>query len=261
MIAGRLKGQTVVITGAGRGLGRAAAIGMAQAGAKLWICARTDSELAKTAGRINSGGGEVEVRRLDLTDWEACSNFADEILASHPVDVLVNNAARLQLKPIGKISRDTWLQTMAVNLSAPFLLMQKFFPHMRAHGGAVINVSSRAGVLGFSDEAAYCTSKFGLEGLTRALAKEVEGERVSINTLTPGLRIKPTSLTEKEYENLPPERREQWHDPKEIVPAFIFLAGLRGEVGGLRFDAQKLSRALAVEGFDLSPQRIKEIAE
>jgi NAD(P)-dependent dehydrogenase (short-subunit alcohol dehydrogenase family) len=234
---------------------------MAQAGAKIWMCARTDSELVKTASQIKAVEGEVEVRRLDLTDWEACAYFADEILAVNRVDVLVNNAGMLQLKPIDQISRDDWLQVMAVNLSAPFLLMQKFLPGMRAQGGSVINVSSRAGVLGFSDEAAYCTTKFGLEGLTRALAKEVEGERVSINTLTPGLRIKPTSLTEEEYESLTPEQREQWNDPQEIVPAFVFLAGLRGEVGGLRFDAEKLTQVLKEEGFDLSPQRIEEISE
>ena len=260
-MTGRLFGQTVVITGAGRGLGRAAAVGMAQEGAKLWICARTDSELAETANQIKVLGGEVEVRKLDLAKWDACLNFAGEVLASRNVDVLVNNAAILRLNPIDRISRDEWSQTMAVNLSAPFLLIQKFLTGMRHHGGSVINVSSRAGVLGFSDEATYCTSKFGLEGLTRALAKEVEGQRISINTLTPGLRIKPTSLTEKEYENLPLEKREKWNDPKEIVPAFIFLAGLRGEVGGLRFDAQTLSQALATEGFDLTSRRIKEIAE
>jgi NAD(P)-dependent dehydrogenase (short-subunit alcohol dehydrogenase family) len=258
---GRMSGQTVVVTGAGRGLGRAVAVGMAQAGAKLWICARTDSELAETANQIKGLRGEVEVRNLDLTQWEACEKFADEILDSSQVDVLVNNAAILQFKSLESISKDDWSQTLAVNLSAAFLMIQKFLPGMSEQGGSVINVSSRAGVLGFSNEAAYCTTKFGLEGLTQALAKEFEGKRISINTLTPGLRIKPTSMTEKEFENLPPVERKQWNDPKEIVPAFIFLACLRGEVGGLRFDAQKLSQVLAVEGFDLSPQRIKEIAE
>jgi len=260
-MSGCLQGQTVVITGAGRGLGRAAAVGMAKEGARLWICARTEAELVKTADQIRAAGGEVEARRVDLADWEACSYFADEILASQPVDVLVNNAGILQLKPLDQISQEDWLLTLAVNLNSPFLLMQKFLPGMRARGGSVINVSSRAGVLGFSDEAAYCTSKFGLEGLTRALAKELEGEMVSINTLTPGLRIKPTSLTAEEFAGLPLEKREQWNDPQVIVPAFVSLAGLRGEISGLRFDAEKLSHVLAEEGFDLALQRIKELAE
>ena len=260
-MTGKLFGQTVVVTGAGRGLGRAVAVGMAQEGAKLWICARTVSELTETANQIRALGGEVEVRKLDLAKWNACLNFAGDVLASRHVDVLVNNAAILRSNPIDRISRDEWSQTIAVNLSAPFLLIQKFIPGMREHGGSVINVSSRAGVLGFSDEAAYCATKFGIEGLTRALAKEVEGQRVSINTLTPGLRIKPTSLTEKEYENMPLEKREQWDNPKKIVPAFIFLAGLRGEVGGLRFDAKKLTQTLTTEGFSLTSRQIKEIAE
>lgn len=262
MTEGRLSGQTVVITGAGRGLGRAAAVGMAGEGARLWICARTEWELAKTAGQIRAGGGSAEARSLDLGDWGACLNFARAVgEASARIDVLINNAGLLRLRPIEKTSIDDWSQTLAVNLTAPFALIQAFLPGMRDHGGSVINVSSRAGVLGFAEESAYCASKFGLEGLTRALAAELEGSRVSINTLTPGLRIKPTSLTERDCESLPPAEKRHWNDPAELVPAFLLLAGLRGEVGGRRFDAHKLSQAIAREGIDAVRQRVKELAE
>jgi NAD(P)-dependent dehydrogenase (short-subunit alcohol dehydrogenase family) len=258
----KLFGQTVVITGAGRGLGRAIAVGLAKEGAALWICARTAAELKGTADQIGSFGGNVRVRKLDLEDRNDCSRFAGEVLeTSDHVDVLVNNAGTLRLNRIENTTLEDWSQILAVNLTAPFLLIREFLPGMKKFGGSIINVSSRAGVLGFADESAYCASKFGLEGLTRALAKELEGTGVSINTLTPGLRIKPTSLTEKEYGEAPLEKRRQWHNPDELVPAFLFLACLRGEAGGLRFDAHKLSGVIAEEGYLLTPKRLLELAE
>jgi NAD(P)-dependent dehydrogenase (short-subunit alcohol dehydrogenase family) len=132
---------------------------------------------------------------------------------------------------------------------------------MKARGGSIINVSSRAGVLGFKDEAAYCTSKFGIEGLTRALAVEHTGSPVSINTVTPGLKIKPTSMTEETFEKLSDEERKAWSNPSEIVPAFVYLAGQRGEVSGYRFDARVLTEAIRNEGFDMDLARAKELAE
>ncbi len=132
---------------------------------------------------------------------------------------------------------------------------------MKEQGGSIINVSSRAGVMGFKDEAAYCTSKFGLEGLTRALAVELEETTVSINSTTPGLKIKPTSMSEQAFQNLPASQQQAWNDPEALTPAFVFLALCRGEVSGHRFDAYRLSEAVRREGYDLTPSRVLEIAE
>jgi len=235
---------------------------MAREGATLWICSRTSSELEKTARLIRELGGRVEARIVDLADWGATNVFVTEVLSvSSRIDVLVNNAGVLRLTPMEKLSRAEWSETIAVNLTAPFQLTQGFLPSMVEHGGSVINVSSRAGIMGFAEEAAYCASKFGLEGLTRALAVELAGKPVSVNTLTPGLRIKPTSLTEKDLAETKKEKRAQWNDPDVLVPAFIFLAGLRGEVTGLRFHAERLSRAVLKEGFHLGPDHLNGLAE
>ena len=99
-------------------------------------------------------------------------------------------------------------------------------------------------VRGFGAQAAYCASKFGLEAFTRCLALELRGLRVSVNTVTPGLHIKPTSLTRSEVTETDAAERSAWNDPTELAPAFRFLAGLRGTVSGFRFDAHKLTRSL-----------------
>jgi 3-oxoacyl-[acyl-carrier protein] reductase len=254
--------RTAVVTGAGRGLGRAIAVALAGEGATTWICARTDSELEETAEQIRSRGGKVEPFRLDLADEKATQRFiAGAIKKSGPVDVLVNNAGILRLTPIEKLTAGEWSQTIAVNLTAPYLLTRAVLPGMKERGGSIINVSSRAGVMGFKDESAYCTSKFGLEGMTRALAVELEATNISINTVTPGLRIKPTSMTEEAFKRLPEREREVYHDPEELASAFLLLARLRGEVSGCRFDAGRLSQAVRREGYDLTPNRIRELAE
>ena len=255
-------GQHAVVTGAGRGLGRAIAIGLASEGACVTICARTESELQKTLEQIRSTGGQVESFALDLADERACQELIADVRArAQRIDVLVNNAATLRLTPIEDLSFQEWRQTLDVNLNAPFLLIRGFLADMKERGGSIINVSSRAGVLGFKDESAYCSSKFAMEGLTRALAVELSGSPVSINTVTPGLKIKPTSMSEDAFERLSEQEQKAWNDPVEIVPAFLYLAGLRGEVSGYRFDAQVLSEELRKKGLALNPTRATELAE
>jgi NAD(P)-dependent dehydrogenase (short-subunit alcohol dehydrogenase family) len=259
---GRLSGRTAVVTGAGRGWGRAIAVELAREGASVWISARTAAELDKTARHIQSIGGLVESHRVDLGDPDALKAYSDTILEkTRGVDILINNAGILQLTPIERLTPGEWSQTLAVNLTAPFLLIIAFLPGMKERGGSIINVSSRAGVLGFKEEVAYCTTKFGLEGMTRALAEDLSDTRVSVNTITPGLKIKPTSLTDEDFAALAADKRREWNDPALLNPAFVYLSGLRGEVTGLRFDAHRLSEALRREGFDITPERAKELAE
>ena len=258
----RLEGRNVVVTGAGRGLGRAVAAVLAREGATTWICARTEPELTKTVEQIRSTGGRVEARQVDLSDERATQRFiAGAIKTSGPIDCLVNNAGVLRLTPIETLAPGEWSQTLAVNLTAPYLLTRAVLPGMKERGGSILNVSSRAAVMGFADESVYCASKFGLEGLTRALAVELEKTRVSINTITPGLKIKPTSMTDHAFYELPEEKRNEYHNPEELTPAFLLLALLRGEVSGCRFDAGRLSQVIRSEGRDLTPSQILELAE
>ncbi len=255
-------GQVAVVTGGGRGLGRAVAKQLAEEGASVWICARTTAELGETVRLIESAGGSVEARTADLSQESDCLAFIDAVLEQEEkVDVLVNNAGVLRLSPFDELKSESWSQHLAVNLTAPYLLTKAVLSGIKDSGGSVINVSSRAGMKGFTHEVAYCATKFGLEGFTRALACEFEDSRVSVNTITPGLKIKPTSLTEEVFRQLPEQQRLSWNDPAEIAPAFVLLARLRGEVNGRRFDAKHLSRAILGEGYDLSSSRILELAE
>ena len=132
---------------------------------------------------------------------------------------------------------------------------------MLEKGGSVINVSSRAGIAPFTSEAAYCASKYGLEALTKCLALEFDTLPLSANTITPGLRIKPTGLTERQAAEAEPKQQQQWSDPIELAPAFTFLARLTGEVQGLRFNGERLSAALNEEGVDGVLARITELAK
>jgi len=258
--SGTLQEQAAVITGAGRGLGRAIALALAQAGARVFICDVVPAELEQTVKAIRAGGRGVESHLLDLSRAEECQSFITRVLSavSH-VGVLVNNAAVLRLAPVEQLSVQEWSETLGVNLTAPFLFTRGFLPGMKEHGGSIINVSSRAGALGFAQETAYCASKFALEGFTRALATELQGTRVSVNTVTPGLLLKPTSLSEAEAEVWPD--RGKWQDPSLVAPAFVYLAGLRGEISGLRFDAHRLARALSEEGPAPPPDRVRALAE
>lgn len=233
----RLQGVTAIVTGAARGLGRSVAEGFARRGAAVHACDRIP---------IREMEG-VERYEVDLSDRGAAVGFVREVIATAPgVQVLVNNAAVLPITPMESITEEEWDRTFAVNLTAPFLLCREILPTLRANGGSIINVSSRAGVLGMEHEVTYCATKFGIEGLTRALATEA-GANVSVNTITPGMRIKPTNMTDEEDAAVPPEKKA-WRDAEAIVPAFTLLALARGNPTGRRFEADKLSEELKRTG-------------
>lgn len=251
-----------MVTGAGRGLGRAVAVALASEGARVSLCDESDEELGTTVSLIEKNGGSVWATCIDLADAIACGDFVDRVTGRvQRLDVLVNNAAVLRLAGVEEQSVSGWTHTLAVNLTAPFILSRGLLPSLRLEGGSLINVSSRAGIRAFESEAAYCASKFGLEALTKCLALELEGSRVSVNTITPGMRIKPTSLTSAEEAALPAAERERWSKPDPIMPAVLLLARLRGEVSGRRFDALRLSKALLSEAPEAIMARLGELAE
>ena len=238
------------------------ALALAADGARVWVCDRTTEELDETAAAIEQAGGQVQILRFDLTEIAACHEAITEVKtkAVH-LQVLVNAAAVLKEAEVAKTSFEDWTSTLAINLTAPFVLTQGFLPNMLEKGGSVINVSSRAGIAPFRGEAAYCASKYGLEALTKCLALEFDTLPLSVNTITPGLHIKPTGLTDKQTVEATPKQQQQWADPLELAPAFTFLARLTGEVQGLRFNGERLSAALNEEGVNSVLARINELAE
>ena len=260
-MTGLLAERRIVVTGAGRGLGRAVALGLAREGASLTICDRTVAELDAAECELREAGANVSAHRLDLADAAACERFVIDVVEGEgPVDVLVNNAGVLFRAPLVELTTDTWQQTLAVNLTAPMILSRGFLPGMLERGGSIVHLSSRAGALGFVGETAYCASKFGVEGLTKAMAAELAGTAVSVNSITPGLHIKPTMMTIEDEAQLPDAERP-WRDAAALVPAFVLLARARGAPSGLRFDAQRLAAAVERGGYDLPEELLEELSE
>lgn len=210
-----LAGQVCAVTGAARGIGRAVALAYAAEGATVYALDRLPDELPARTDRLRP-------LTLDVTDAEAVAAVFAQIEAeTGGVDVLVNNASIIFFKPIEETSVTEWDGLMAVNLRGPFLCTRAVARGLKAKGrGAILNVSSNAGVRGGDDESAYCASKFGIEGFSRALAVEFGKHGVSVNTVTPGHPIR-TAMSETTYGA---ENRLIWKDPIELAPAFVHLA-------------------------------------
>jgi NAD(P)-dependent dehydrogenase (short-subunit alcohol dehydrogenase family) len=137
------------------------------------------------------------------------------------VDVLVNNAGIIFFRAIEETAIEDWDRLIAVNLRGAFLCTRAVAAGMKARrSGAIINVSSNAGVRGVDNESAYCASKFGIEGFSRALAIEFRRYNVSVNTITPGHPVR-TAMSETTYGAA---QRAIWKDPAEVAPAFVHLA-------------------------------------
>ena len=184
-----LAGQTDLVTGASRGIGRAIAIRLAQAGAKTVLAARTADALQTVAEEIQVRGQESLVAPTDVTDdqqLEALVNTAQSHFGN--IDILVNNAGGGSPRtPIHKGRVSDWEWTLRVNLWATMVLTKLVLPSMiERRVGVIINISSLAGITGKAGEAAYAAAKFGVRGFTQALFEEVRGYGVKVSTIYPG---------------------------------------------------------------------------
>ena len=213
----RLTGRVAVVTGAARGIGRGVATAFAAEGASVHALDRLGDEVATVASGIGATAWEV-----DITAAEAVARtFATIQERTGRVDILVNNAGIIFYKPIEATPVEDWDRLIAVNLRGAFLCTRAVAGGMKQRrAGAIINVSSNAGTRGGVDESAYCASKFGIEGFSRALALEMAPYGVSVNTITPGHPVH-TAMSETTYDA---EKRRIWKDPLELAPAFVHLA-------------------------------------
>ena len=172
-----LRARFAVVTGATRGIGYAIAARLAAAGARVLGTGRTPD------GRVPAG---CEYRAVDLADESAATAFAEELRAALP-DILINNAGMNRLAPFADTSPDAFLQMHRLNVFAPLLLCRAVVPAMRAaRWGRIVNVASVWSMRSLTGRAAYSASKFGLDGMTAALAAEVAADNVLANCVSPG---------------------------------------------------------------------------
>jgi NAD(P)-dependent dehydrogenase (short-subunit alcohol dehydrogenase family) len=185
---GPLEGRAALVTGASSGLGRATAIALARAGADVALVARSREDLEGTKEQVAKFGCRALVLPVDLaseTETSEAVGHAVEELGG--IDVLVNAAGTDVPGTVEELDVEGWDRTLSVNLRAPFLLSKAVFPRMReAGGGLIVNVSSVAGKKGWASASAYCASKFGLTGLTEALADEGKEHGIRAIVLYPG---------------------------------------------------------------------------
>ncbi|MBA3459063.1 MAG: SDR family oxidoreductase [Deltaproteobacteria bacterium] len=182
-----LAGVSAVVTGASRGIGRAIAHRLAEAGAEVALWARDAQSLHNVAAEIAAAGGRAQPIVVDVTDSTAVNNAADLVRRTMaPTKVVVNNAGAVLRKPTIAISDAEWRRVMAVNVEGTFFVTRAFLVDLTRSGGRVINIASRAGREGTPMLAAYCAAKHAVVGLTRALAEELRAAKVSVNAICPG---------------------------------------------------------------------------
>ncbi len=190
-VDGRQVGRVAWVTGAGRGVGRATALALAAAGARVAICARTADEVAETAALIRAAGGDVLAATVDVADEAGVEAFVARIGAEWGrLDILINCAAILATSPFAALDTATWDRVLAVNLRGAFLCARAAFQAMAAgEGGQILLIGSLSGVRGpekFPGLAAYNVSKAGVLALSEILAVEGRPHGIRVNCVSPG---------------------------------------------------------------------------
>ncbi|MCE2501203.1 MAG: SDR family oxidoreductase [Dehalococcoidia bacterium] len=218
----KLDGQVAVITGAGRGIGRAIALAYAREGAKLALAARSESELQEVVGAVSELGNEAIAVRTDVTNQQDTERLARRVADRFGrIDALVNNAGISG--PVGPLQANDindWINTITVNLTGTFLVCRAVIPVMLEQSqGKIINLSGAGATNAWSNMSAYCSSKAAVVRLTEVLAQELDGTGVTVNALGPG------SVHTSMWDKMTEQAAEAGAD-------FIHQLGLRVTSGG-----------------------------
>jgi NAD(P)-dependent dehydrogenase (short-subunit alcohol dehydrogenase family) len=247
----QLKDRVALVTGAGRGLGRACAVAFAREGANVALISRTKAELEETARLVEQEGAKALLLEADVVDEVAVRKAVEQARTElGPITILVNSAAIVgPAAPLHELDPDDWDRTLAVNLGGARMVSQEVIPHMiDSGGGRIVNVTSGMAEIVMPFFGAYGASKAALNHMTRTMAEELRGLEIQVNGLDPG--VMDTSMQE-EIRGLGPEVlgnhiyeqfnsfKEGGHlsSPGDVAELALFLVsdssvGISGEIGG-----------------------------
>jgi len=224
-----LHGKRAVVTGAGRGLGQAVALGLAEAGADLVLLGLPDHQ-TDTEKKVRELGRDVEVVDLDVSDLDAVEEVSGRVTASHQVDILVNNAGIIDREDSVDVTTAAWTRVVDVNLTGLFFLSQRFGRPMVDRGhGKIVSIASLLAFQGGIRVVSYAASKHGVAGITKALANEWGPRGVQVNAIAPGYMATDNTAALRQdadrsralLERIPAGR---WGAPEDIAGAAVFLS-------------------------------------
>ncbi|MFP4395167.1 MAG: SDR family NAD(P)-dependent oxidoreductase [Anaerolineales bacterium] len=225
----RLDDKIAVVTGGGRGIGRATALTLARAGAAVAVAARTEEEIAAVAEEIREAGGQAMAVPTDITSWAAVQHLADEVARAYgPADIVVANAGIVKpVEDTWAVAPEAWAQNVDVNLTGAFYTARAFLPAMMEReareAGVVIFVSSGAATHPVPGWSAYCAAKAGLDHFARNVASEIDrrGSSIRIHTLYPGIvdTSMQTRIRELSEEQFPQaEKYRAYYEKNQLRP-------------------------------------------
>lgn len=232
----QLTDKVAIVTGAGRGIGKAIALGFAEAGANVVVAARTQSDIDAVAAQVRARGRRALAVSTDVRSKPAVANLVDRTMEEFGrVDILVNNAGTFIYTPVVEMSVEEWDDMFEMNMKSVFLCCQAVSrPMMAQMSGSIVNISSMAGLVPDPGRSAYSASKAGVNNFTRNLSIELAPYNIRVNCIAPGLFITPGIAREvKLMRQKIPNFRTSVVDrvplkrvgkPEELVGAAIFLA-------------------------------------
>ena len=228
-----LSGQTAIVTGASRGIGKAIALALGAAGTKVACIARSEDKLRETSDAITSAGGTAAIYPCNVTDSETVNSVVESVVENWgQLDILVNNAGITRDTLIPRMSDEEWDDVIATNLRSVFLFTRSGIQAMmRKRYGRIINISSVSGLMGNPGQANYSASKAGIIGFTQTVSREIAGRKVTVNAICPGFIA--TEMTDAlgpalqdEVKKRVPAKR--LGEAEEIADAVLYLASDSG---------------------------------